>query len=87
VLPSLHSLGSRKERMGPGEAHATYSVPSASSMRHTADSSVDAKSRGEVGRGQRLMNARGQRGESDGASSSDPRQAGDTRRRTDGAGP
>src|SRR5688572_33449039 len=32
VLPSVQRLGSRNERMGQGEKHATYSVPFESSI-------------------------------------------------------
>ena len=67
VLPSVQRLGSRKERMGQGDKHATYSVLFESSMRNTGGSSEDAKSSGEVVRGQRHTKARCPRGESDGA--------------------
>ena len=67
VLPKVQRLGSRKERMGQGEKHATYSVLFESSMTNTGDSSGDVKSSGEVVRGKRLTKARGSRGESDGA--------------------
>ena len=66
VLPSVQNLGSRKERKGQGDKHATYVVLLESFMRNTGDSSVDAKSSGEVVRGKRFTKARCQRGESDG---------------------
>ena len=44
-------LGSRKERMGQGDAHAPSLVLLESSMRHTGGASEDAKSSGEVVRG------------------------------------
>ena len=65
---SMSTLGSRKERTGQGEKHATYRVLFESSMRNTGDSSVDAKSSGEGARGKRLTKARCHIGESDGAS-------------------
>jgi len=70
VLPSVPRLGSRTERTGQGDEHATYIVLFESSMRNTGGSSEDAKSSGEVVRGKRLTKARGLRGESDGASES-----------------
>src|SRR5438874_8061035 len=87
VLPAVQSLGSRTARTGQGEQHATYSGPCESAMRNTGDASVDAQRSGEVVRGKRLTKARCERGASDGASESEPRQAGDTRMRTDGVGP
>jgi hypothetical protein len=87
VLPAVQNLGSRKERKGQGEKHATDVVLLASSMRNTGDSSVEAQSSGEGVRGQRVTKARGQRGESDGPEESERGKATDTRMRTAGAGP
>ena len=56
-LPSVQSLGSRKERLGQGDKHATYLVLFESSMRNTGDSLVNVKSSGKVVGGKRLTNA------------------------------
>ena len=47
VLPSVQRLGSRRERRGQGEAHATDRVPCASSMVHTGEPARDGKESGE----------------------------------------
>ena len=86
VWPFVQRLGSRKERMGQGDAHAPSLVLLESSMRHTGGASEDAKRRGEVGRGKRLTKVRGLRGESDGAEESAHGTAVPTRMRTDGEG-
>jgi hypothetical protein len=48
VLPSVQRLGSRKERTGQGDEHATYLVLLESAMLNTGGSSEDGKSSGEV---------------------------------------
>src|SRR5438552_3874424 len=87
VVPSVHSLGSRQERQGPGEQPATSRVLCASSRRHPGDASGEAKRSGAGVRGKRRTTARGHRGESEGAEESARGKAPYTRRRTDGAGP
>ena len=47
VLPSVQRLGSRKERKGQGEEHATYLVPFESSMLNTGDSSEGCQGSGK----------------------------------------
>src|SRR2546422_65984 len=64
--PLSKDWGAAKSGRGK-EKHVTCIVLSESSMLNTGDSSVDAKSSGEVVRGKRLTKARCQRGESDGA--------------------
>ena len=46
-LPKVQRLGSRKERTGQGEEHATCIVPSESSMLNTGSFSQDAKGGGQ----------------------------------------
>jgi hypothetical protein len=47
VLPSVQRLGSRKERMGQREKHATCLVPFESSRLNTGSSSQDVKGGGQ----------------------------------------
>jgi len=51
VLPSVQSLGSRKERLGQGDAHATSIVRLESSMTNTGGFVRDVKASGQVGKG------------------------------------
>ena len=75
------------ERGWGQETHATDRVRWASSRRNPGDSLVEVQSRGEGVRGQRLAQARGSRGASDGAEESAHGQAVHTGMRTPGAGP
>ena len=47
VLPKVQRLGSRKERTGQGEKHATYSVLFESSMTNTGEPEREVKESGK----------------------------------------